>query len=82
LYYILTIAALTNIFSRKLFYDLRFGLFTVYMFKEEGPKLHEMAQDLNALTKMIHRLMEGNLVDNVKSIVEDKIDFVIMGTSG
>ncbi|MFQ3174348.1 MAG: nucleotide-binding universal stress UspA family protein [Flavobacterium sp.] len=54
------------------------------MFKEEVPKLHEMAQDLNAdQIKMTHRLMEGNLVDNVKkSIVEDKIDFVIMGTSG
>lgn len=54
------------------------------MFKEEVPKLHKMAQDLNAdQIKMTHRLMEGKLVDNVKkSIVEDKIDFVIMGTSG
>jgi nucleotide-binding universal stress UspA family protein len=54
------------------------------MFKEEVPKLHEIAQDLNAdQIKMSHRLMEGNLIDNVKkSIVEDKIDFVIMGTSG
>jgi nucleotide-binding universal stress UspA family protein len=54
------------------------------MFKEEVPKLHEIAQNLNAdQTKMTHRLMEGKLVDNVrKSIAEDKIDFVIMGTSG
>lgn len=54
------------------------------MFKEEVPKLHKMAQDLNTdQIKMTHRLMEGKLVDNVKkSIVEDKIDFVIMGTSG
>jgi nucleotide-binding universal stress UspA family protein len=54
------------------------------MFKEEVPKLHEMAQDLNAdQIKMTHRLMEGNLVDNVKkAIVDDKIDIVIMGTSG
>lgn len=54
------------------------------MFKEEVPKLHKMAEDLNAdEIKMTHRLMEGKLVDNVKkSIVEDKIDFVVMGTSG
>jgi nucleotide-binding universal stress UspA family protein len=54
------------------------------MFKEEVPKLHKMAQELNAdQIKMTHRLMEGMLVNNVKkSIVEDKIDFVIMGTSG
>jgi nucleotide-binding universal stress UspA family protein len=54
------------------------------MFKEEVPKMHKMAEDLNAdQIKMTHRLMEGTLVDNVKkAIVEDKIDFVIMGTSG
>lgn len=54
------------------------------MFKEEVPKLHKMAQDLNAdQTKMTHRLMEGKLVDTVKkAIVEDEIDFVVMGTSG
>ncbi len=54
------------------------------MFKEEVPKLHKMAEDLNTdQTKMTHRLMEGNLVDTVKkSIVEDNIDFVVMGTSG
>jgi nucleotide-binding universal stress UspA family protein len=54
------------------------------MFKEEVPKLHKMAEELNAdQIKMTHRLMEGKLVDNVKkSIVEDKIDFVVMGTSG
>jgi nucleotide-binding universal stress UspA family protein len=54
------------------------------IFKEEVPKLHKMAQDLNANhIKMTHRLMECNLVDNIKkSIVEDKIDVVIMGTSG
>jgi nucleotide-binding universal stress UspA family protein len=54
------------------------------MFKEEVPKLHETAENLNAnQVKMTHRLMEGNLVDNVKkAIVDDKIDIVIMGTSG
>ncbi|EIA07255.1 universal stress protein [Flavobacterium frigoris] len=54
------------------------------MFKEEVPKMHKMAKDLHAdQIKMTHRLMEGTLVDNVKkSIVEDRIDFVIMGTSG
>jgi nucleotide-binding universal stress UspA family protein len=54
------------------------------MFKEVVPKMHKIAEDLNAdQIKMTHRLMEGILVDNVKkAIVEDKIDFVIMGTSG
>ncbi|WP_338407756.1 universal stress protein [uncultured Flavobacterium sp.] len=33
--------------------------------------------------KMSHRLMDGNLLYNIKkSIKEDKIDFVVMGTSG
>ena len=53
-------------------------------FKEEVPKMHKLAQAL-ALDqiKMTHRLMEGNLVANVKKAVkEDKIDFVVMGTSG
>jgi hypothetical protein len=26
--------------------------------------------------------MEGDLIENIKKIVEDKIDFVVMGTSG
>lgn len=54
------------------------------MFKEEVPKLHETAQELNAdQIRVTHRLMEGHLVDTMKkSIAEDKIDFVVMGTSG
>jgi nucleotide-binding universal stress UspA family protein len=67
----------------SMIYD-SFELSQFDMFKEEVPKLHEVAQDLNAdQIRMTHRLMEGELVDNIKkSIVEDKIDFVIMGTSG
>lgn len=53
-------------------------------FKEEVPKLHKIAQVLgmNQIT-MTHRLMEGNLVTNIrKAIVQDQIDYVVMGTSG
>lgn len=53
-------------------------------FKKEIPKLrgimgkHELEH-----VKMSHRLMEGDLYANIKkSIQEDKIDYVIMGTSG
>ncbi|TDE00998.1 universal stress protein [Flavobacterium hiemivividum] len=54
------------------------------MFKEEVPKLHAIATACNLDNiKMTHRLMEGELVDNIKkSVEEDKIDFVVMGTSG
>jgi hypothetical protein len=26
--------------------------------------------------------MEGDLIENIKSVAEDKIDFVVMGTAG
>lgn len=54
------------------------------MFREEVPKLHAIATACNLDNiKMTHRLMEGELVDNIKkSVEEDKIDFVVMGTSG
>jgi nucleotide-binding universal stress UspA family protein len=53
-------------------------------FKDEIPKLRAIAEahHLDKI-KMTHRLMDGDLLSNIKkSIKEDKIDFVIMGTSG
>ena len=54
------------------------------MFKDEIPKLREIAKERNLdKIKMSHRLMDGNLIYNIKKAVkEDKIDFVVMGTSG
>lgn len=54
------------------------------MFKEEIPKLRAIAEEHNLdKIKISHRLMDGDLLFNIKrSIKEDKIDFVIMGTSG
>lgn len=54
------------------------------MFKEEIPKLRAIAEEHHLDTvKMTHRLMDGNLLYNInKSIKEDKIDYVVMGTEG
>ena len=54
------------------------------MFKDELPKLRAIAEERHLdKIKMSHRLMDGDLLHNIKkSIKEDKIDFVIMGTSG
>ena len=54
------------------------------MFREDVTKLRKIAEDLNLEDiKMSHRLMEGNLIFNIKkAIKEEKIKFVIMGTSG
>ncbi|OAB26931.1 Nucleotide-binding universal stress protein, UspA family [Flavobacterium fryxellicola] len=54
------------------------------MFKDEIPKLRALAEERNLdKIKMTHRLMDGDLLHNIKkSIKEDAIDFVIMGTSG
>jgi nucleotide-binding universal stress UspA family protein len=54
------------------------------LFKEEVPKLRAiMEKHKSGHIKMSHRLMEGNLFVNIKkSIHEDKIDYVVMGTSG
>ncbi|AWG22583.1 universal stress protein UspA [Flavobacterium faecale] len=54
------------------------------MFKDEIPKLREIAEGRNlGDIKLSHRLMDGDLVYNIrKAVVEDKIDFVVMGTSG
>lgn len=54
------------------------------MFKEEIPKLRAIAAERNLDNiVMNHRLMDGDLVYNIrKAIKEENIDFVVMGTSG
>ena len=54
------------------------------MFKDEIPKLHAIAEERNLNhIKMSHRLMDGNLLFNIKkAIKEENIDFIVMGTSG
>ncbi|KDN54160.1 universal stress protein [Flavobacterium seoulense] len=53
-------------------------------FKDELPKLRAIAQERNLEgIKMTHRLMDGGLMFAVeKSVKEDNIDYVIMGTEG
>jgi len=53
------------------------------MFKDEIPKLRTIAIERNLEDIIIrHRLMDGDLIYNLKNAVEeDKIDFVIMGTT-
>ncbi|MBF4473363.1 MULTISPECIES: universal stress protein [Flavobacterium] len=54
------------------------------MFKNEIPKLRELAKK-NGLEniKLSHRLMDGDLIYAIKKVVkEEKVDFVVMGTSG
>jgi nucleotide-binding universal stress UspA family protein len=54
------------------------------LFKDEIPKLRAIAEEHHLDTiKMSHRLKDGDLVANIKgTIKEDKIDYVVMGTSG
>lgn len=54
------------------------------MFKDEIPKLRTIADERNLSDIVIkHRLMDGDLLYNLKNAVEeDQIDFVIMGTTG
>lgn len=54
------------------------------MFKDEIPKLRAIAEERKLdKIKMSHRLMDGNLIFNIKKAVkEEKINFVVMGTSG
>lgn len=54
------------------------------MFKDEIPKLRTIAAERKLDDIVIkHRLMDGDLIYNLKNAVEeDQIDFVIMGTSG
>lgn len=53
-------------------------------FKDEMPKLKAIAAERNLEDIVIkHRLMDGDLLYNLKNVVaEDNIDFVIMGTNG
>jgi nucleotide-binding universal stress UspA family protein len=53
-------------------------------FKDEIAKLRSIIKERNLEhIKMSHRLMDGELINNIKiAIKEDKIDFVVMGTSG
>ena len=54
------------------------------MFKDEIPKLRAIAAERNLSDIVIkHRLMDGDLLYNLKNAVEeDSIDFVVMGTTG
>lgn len=54
------------------------------MFKDEIPKLRTIATERKLDDIVIkHRLMDGDLIYNLKNAVEeDQIDFVIMGTTG
>ncbi|MFC0779189.1 universal stress protein [Flavobacterium sp. HJSW_4] len=53
------------------------------MFKDEIPKLRTIAMERNLEDIVIkHRLMDGDLIYNLKNAVEeDNVDFVIMGTN-
>ncbi|WP_427874124.1 universal stress protein [Flavobacterium sp. MMS24-S5] len=53
------------------------------MFKDEIPKLRTIAAKRNLEDIVIkHRLMDGDLIYNLKNAVEeDQVDFVIMGTN-
>ncbi|CAD0009335.1 universal stress protein [Flavobacterium chungangense] len=54
------------------------------LFKDEIPKLRAIAAERNLNEIVIkHRLMDGDLLYNLKNAVkEDQIDFVVMGTNG
>lgn len=54
------------------------------LFKEEVSRLREIMEKHNLEhIKMAHELVEGNLITNIKkTIEEDKIDYLVMGTSG
>ena len=54
------------------------------MFKDEIPRLKSIAIERNLEEIIIkHRLMDGDLIYNLKNAVEeDNVDFVIMGTNG
>lgn len=54
------------------------------MFKDEIPKLRAIAAERKLDDIVIkHRLMDGDLIYNLRNAVEeDQIDFVIMGTTG
>jgi nucleotide-binding universal stress UspA family protein len=66
----------------KIFDSLQLAQFD--MFKEEIPKLRELAKKRNLdQIKLSHKLMDGDLIYNIKNAVKDEnIDFIVMGTSG
>jgi nucleotide-binding universal stress UspA family protein len=66
----------------KIFDSMQLAQFD--MFKEEIPKLREIAQKRKLEhIKLSHKLMDGDLIYNIKNAVKDEnIDFIVMGTSG
>jgi nucleotide-binding universal stress UspA family protein len=66
----------------KIFDSMQLAQFD--MFKEEIPKLRELAQKRKLDNiKLSHKLMDGDLIYNIKNAVKDEnIDFIVMGTSG
>ena len=54
------------------------------IFKDEIPKLRELAKKHNLeQIKLTHKLVSGDLVYAIKeAVIDEKIDFVVMGTSG
>lgn len=66
----------------KIFDSMQLAQFD--MFKEEIPKLRELAQKRKLdHIKLSHKLMDGDLIYNIKNAVkEENIDFIVMGTSG
>lgn len=54
------------------------------MFKEEIPKLRELAKKKKLdHIKLSHKLMDGDLIYAIKKVVkEENIDFIVMGTAG
>jgi nucleotide-binding universal stress UspA family protein len=54
------------------------------IYKDQIPKLRELAQKQHLENiKLNHKIMEGDLIYSIKkAIVEENIDFVVMGTSG
>jgi nucleotide-binding universal stress UspA family protein len=61
-----------------------FELASFEMFKDEIPKLRAIAEKRKLEhINLFHKLMDGDLISNIKDcIVEEKIDFVVMGTAG
>jgi nucleotide-binding universal stress UspA family protein len=53
-------------------------------FKHEVPKLRAIAEEYHFEDiKMSHMIMDGDLMYNIKEIIKkDKIDYIVMGTSG
>ena len=54
------------------------------LFKDEIPKLRSIAKERNLEhIRIQHRLMDGDLVTNLKRVIEEEhVDFIVMGTSG